>query len=480
MNEDLLSYFVRRIDSDMRNRFPGLASNEFDEVLESSLEEWSRDVSERCPTLDTPSFDIPECPSHEIIEGMVRAMKRIRPSADDSGWMRRCVFEGDNTELAAELQAELQAVLPGGQYDAEQAFLKAEAAKLIKSLSGIMEMMAEIEPDCRGMMWGNEPESFSGSQRFDVSRYSRVFRDNGEVRRFTDMLGRKDPDTASESGIFTGFDGNVKDDRMGTEIMGLELGRDLEKAVPSEFTMMMDDDLSIIFDMRFAEGRLLSFSREDEVSSMKDQSGELDAPESLGPIILIVDTSGSMGGSPLFMSKALCFTIATRAALQNRDVLRIDFNVNSRCVDMSPRKSMGELLEFLRTDACGGTDPSSALQTAVRRIEDERYSFADVVVFSDFMLDMSRFDPDSPDIRSMRDRGCRIHSVCIPIQYAVGDDCFDSSWGISRLNNGIKSGMFREITAGSRKRHRRMRRRSGGRTSVTNASSYPSPVISVS
>jgi uncharacterized protein with von Willebrand factor type A (vWA) domain len=262
------------------------------------------------------------------------------------------------------------------------------------------------------------------------------------------MLGRKD-DPDEEDAEQTGYDGNARDDRRGTEIMGLRLGREIADLVPSELVPLMDDELSVIFDLKFIEERLLAFTREDDVET--GSGDDLRSGHGLGPVILVVDTSGSMTGDRLFYAKALAFTIATRAAEQRRDVFRIDFNVDTRCTDMSPRTSAEQLLDFLGTEADGGTDAGPALQEAVKVTEKERYGMADIVVISDLELDMYCFRRDDPSMKSLRERGCRVHAVAVMSNHRYDRDPFDSCWEVTAMPGKRGSRRFEKASSRAKK-----------------------------
>lgn len=459
IDDGTLNYYIKRINSEMYNRFPELVGSEFNQTVQDTIDGWVEKVSSYEPPsrMCIGDMSIPENPDHTVVETLVGKLKKASRSFDDSVWMSRCVFEGDNSELVKELLEEMERMNSTMGQDATAQYLNASMDALMNKICNAMDVMAAIEPGCRAVMWGNSPASFTYSQQYDVKRYSSVFKNNRKVRELTDMLGRKDDVSFTQKGTMAGFDGNIRDEHFGTEIMGLRLGKEIENLVPSELVSLMDQDLSTIFDMKYIEGRLMSFSREDEIETDVDENGDLDAADSLGPVIMIADTSGSMMGTPLFYAKALGFTIATRAAELDRDVYRIDFNTITKCVNMSPKTSFKELLSFLATDGGGGTDPGPALKEAINMTETNRYRFADIVVISDFYLDMGNFDRDNPTMLSLRSRGCRVHSISIPVRFGSFSDDFDSCWGISKLHGKLGSGMFDRITADSFKKNRRKR-----------------------
>ena len=116
------------------------------------------------------------------------------------------------------------------------------------------------------------------------------------------------------------------------EIVGLDLGNDIERVVPQELTLLSDEETSVLFDVKLAEGRLMCFEMEGTQSRSREVEEELvseiEDEEKLGPVIVCVDTSGSMQGSPEIIAKAVTLFMATRAVSQKRNCFLINFSTN--------------------------------------------------------------------------------------------------------------------------------------------------------
>ena len=457
-----ITFYVKQISAEVLEKFPKLDRDGLESFLQDAAEECAEDAMSYEPpdAIDLDEIDIPERPDDTVVRFLIRLLKDASPSFDGSAWMARCVPGGDNTDLVNELLEEIERFNASQAERMREEYARSRIGAAAEAASAALEAILEVEPGCQFLMWGNSPAEFTSFERYDLKKYAPVFRDSRKVREFTDLLGRKDDESEDAKGTISGFDGGVRDDMFGTEIMGIRIGSDIANLVPSELVPLMDEDLSMVFDMKFIEDRLMEFNREDEFRVDEDENGEKRMPDKQGPVILVVDTSGSMYGSPLFYEKALIFTIVTRAAEQGRDVFRIDFNTVSRSVDMSPKTAFKELMSFLHTDANGGTDPGPAMREAVETIEREEYSFADVVVISDFFLDMGIFERRNPVMESLRERGCRVHSVSIPPSPAMAIDDFDSCWGLSKINGKFVSGTFDRIDEAWLTKMRAVKRRS--------------------
>ncbi len=166
------------------------------------------------------------------------------------------------------------------------------------------------------------------------------------------------------------------------EISGVTLGRDLENVLPQELALLDDEDFSILFDLKFAENRLFCFEKSGYESEGKSQKAQ-----DKGAMILCVDTSGSMSGTPETIAKAIALFMAQRAMEANRKCYLINFSVGISTLDLSAPNGFFELMRFLQMSFCGGTDALPALKAGITKMNDEGYKNADLLMISDFVFD---------------------------------------------------------------------------------------------
>lgn len=166
------------------------------------------------------------------------------------------------------------------------------------------------------------------------------------------------------------------------EISGVMLGRDLENVLPQELALLNDKDFSILFDLKFAENRLFCFKK-----SGYESEGERHKAQEKGAMILCVDTSGSMSGTPETIAKAIALFMAQRAMEANRKCYLINFSVGINTLDLSPPNGLFELMKFLQMSFSDGTDPLPALRAGLTKMRDEGYKNADLLMISDFEFD---------------------------------------------------------------------------------------------
>jgi len=98
------------------------------------------------------------------------------------------------------------------------------------------------------------------------------------------------------------------------DVVGVELGADLGRLCPSELAALCDDDLEADALRRYLERGLMQ----------RDYRGI--EPKGRGPIVVVVDESGSMSGEPIAMAKAFALSMAWVARHQNRWICLVGFS----------------------------------------------------------------------------------------------------------------------------------------------------------
>ena len=201
------------------------------------------------------------------------------------------------------------------------------------------------------------------------------------------------------------------------EIVGIKVSNEIENMVPSELSLLSLPETSTLFDIKFVESQLMCFDMigyqksEESVSSTREETVEDEEPK--GPIILCIDTSGSMCGLPETVAKAFTLHIANLARKDQRSCYVINFSVNMEFLDFSPNMAFSTLIKFLGTSFHEGTDPLPALEHALVKLENGTYSYADLVILSDFEIGNHLPKDLAEMIKSQRDSGNKFHALCI-------------------------------------------------------------------
>ncbi len=131
------------------------------------------------------------------------------------------------------------------------------------------------------------------------------------------------------------------------DVVGVELGADLGRLCPSELAALADEDLEWDALRRLHERSMMQ--REYRGVESKAQ----------GPIVVIVDESGSMSGNPIETAKAFALAMGWVARHQRRWIAFVGFSGGCpcNCLAMPPGKwDQGALLDWLEHFYSGGTD----------------------------------------------------------------------------------------------------------------------------
>lgn len=317
----------------------------------------------------------------------------------------------------------------------------------LKNLQLIVDTLDElsIEP---GLLFDLSKDNLSLSNIEQLKKWvSYISKDRG-VKELCDILGRlrraeKTMRQELVKNLLTVTE-YVPDINSREEIVGVYLGKDIEHALPQEIALLSDDETSILFDMKFVEGRLMCFEMKGVMANSHDAQEqhtiEVEEEEKLGPIIICVDTSSSMQGSPETIAKAVTLFMATRAISQKRDCLLINFSTGIETLDLSGQIGMTKVIEFLQRSFHGGTDVGPALTYALNMMSDEKYNQSDLLIISDFM--MGSLPPSLHEkISNAKKNKNRFYSLSIGDLFLSErlQEIFDNEWVYNPSNSSISS-----------------------------------------
>ncbi len=226
------------------------------------------------------------------------------------------------------------------------------------------------------------------------------------------------------------------------EMVGIRLGRDLEHALPSELALLADPDTALLFDLKYVESRLMCFDMIGMQKVLMQQEAEevvsVAEANKAGPMVICVDTSGSMEGMPETVAKAVVLFLATQARSQRRACHLLNFSTGIQALDLSDEKGMSMLMDFLQMSFHGGTDVAPALTHALRTMQEQAYENADLLVISDFV--MGRL-PGAvlDDVQAQRNRGSRFHALLIGSEPMASSQSglFDQAWAHNPETGGV-------------------------------------------
>ena len=164
-----------------------------------------------------------------------------------------------------------------------------------------------------------------------------------------------------------------------SDISGITTGNDLNSLLPSEIAVLSDRRTQDIFYKNYAEKRLQVFA--------SASSGEKKKRRQDGPVIICLDTSGSMHGEPAKVAKMLTVAVSIYAMRMKRKVLVIKYSDD--CYHEAFKKRRTDrlrLMKFLSWCGMGGNDENKMFRYLFKELlpNEEMFDSSDILCISDF------------------------------------------------------------------------------------------------
>lgn len=201
------------------------------------------------------------------------------------------------------------------------------------------------------------------------------------------------------------------------EVIGIRESDDISSMLPIEAATLLNPATKPIFLKKFAEKKLTTydfrnqFGDTEKITTKEKQLQEKE--DGKGPIIICVDTSGSMHGTPEQVAKTICFALTKIALREKRKCYLISFSTKIQTTELSDlQNSLDKLIEFLGMSFNGGTDVNPALEKSLEMLETNDYKKADVLMVSDFVMEALSKEV-SEKIEKAKANKTRFHSLTI-------------------------------------------------------------------
>ncbi len=253
----------------------------------------------------------------------------------------------------------------------------------------------------RSRAGGSPPRTFrrcrSGS--FELARRLR----GKDLRRLTDLVGRMRRLAAASR--------REKEREKREEVHSVTLGGDPARILPAELAAGLasrNPSRRLDFYRRLAEGQILSHELRAE------------EPSGRGPMVALIDASGSMSGQKMEWAVAVAVALVEEAAgghrrgAPKRRASVLFFNSRPvREVDFEPgERDAKKLLEVATVGASGGTDYRPALTRAVEIAGGSRHEGADLLLVTDALFRLPEGSVEELEGHKRR-LGFRLYSVLI-------------------------------------------------------------------
>tara|TARA_Y100000310_G_scaffold262577_1_gene272279 strand:- start:1768 stop:3288 length:1521 start_codon:yes stop_codon:yes gene_type:complete len=219
----------------------------------------------------------------------------------------------------------------------------------------------------------------------------------------------------------------------------IEFGRDLSRMTSIERLRACDPEGKI-----HPAGALMATDWRARYADSKIQQWKMHGIEEIhrGPLVIAVDTSGSMHGREMVVSKALTVAACKMARKDKRPVRVVLFSYDTETFDSPEDYNSDDYIQFLDSVASrfsgGGTNFDEALTECLPAFErDERYEDADLIFITDGEARVSE-DVEEAVNESKERNGWNLYTI-----YTSGGGCdtlneiSDESWTVSRLNDEL-------------------------------------------
>ncbi|MFD8498003.1 VWA domain-containing protein [Amycolatopsis sp. NPDC059657] len=321
--------------------------------------------------------------AQDAAEQVEQAMRNAQDAADEDGE----VDEGTAAAVLAAIEQAEGADSAAGQADRDAQAALAAAAGVVRALvrAGMKEAVEQVQAEvAAAAAWGVEPgqlDRMSFEERDALARRLQ----NNRLAEFASLIGRFRQMATGERAR--------KIEHVPGELVGITLGDDLTRLIPSELASLGVPALRAVFAARYAEQRLMTY----------DSRGETEAGQ--GAIIACIDCSASMAEPYVAASgehsgevvtgeawaKACALALLDQARQQRRDFVGILFAsaTEVKVFEFPANRpvSIPAVLEFAEHFFCGGTDFEAPLSAAAEVLQagynDASRARGDIVFITD-------------------------------------------------------------------------------------------------
>jgi hypothetical protein len=176
------------------------------------------------------------------------------------------------------------------------------------------------------------------------------------------------------------------------ELLGLTLGGHIERMTPAEAQLLRHPVARKLWRARWAEARLAHYDSAAEVIDWRvdpraaPRSAAPQPRAQRGPILIALDTSASMRGSPETIAKAVVLAVMRAAHAQQRGCKLLAFGAAGELIEHELALDSGGLVALLGLMAQsfdGGTDVQAPIERAIALVRQAQWAGADLLIASD-------------------------------------------------------------------------------------------------
>lgn len=310
-------------------------------------------------------------------------------------------------------------------------FLPKQQALLDKYLDVVPVYLAEkgVSDDEFEQAWALMGGIWNNLEFERIRAIVKLQKDYPEVLEVAKVLGRIADDDGNEKVPLGGGNTMSVDHSAPSDIEGVTVGNDLSSMLPSEMAQMVDEDLNGLFVYKFATRNLQNFRYKSQIMNPSHKL-QMHKARQKGPMVVCLDTSGSMAGVPERISHSLIVKLLQLALRQDRDFLLIAFSYMAKAFEV--RKNRARLLDFFRKPSSGDTDVSDMLNMCIETLMSKpEFMSADVCLVSDYKMPVAG-DALMKRILDLREAGTRFYGLQIgETSFKEWPKYFDRIWNLN-------------------------------------------------
>ncbi|HGY1050543.1 TPA: ATPase RavA stimulator ViaA [Aeromonas salmonicida subsp. pectinolytica] len=385
---------------------------------------------------------------------LLSALERGSDFADEGRQLAHQLVDHPTEGTKRLMLEKWRASLVGALLRLQQELAEAERLRLQQELEeqiGASEELEQVlDPQRRtaGGLWNLAQGRWQPASLVLIRQYAAMLRKEPMLQEIADSMGRSLHDSEQlqrpQPPQPTLIQEPVLSDDVPDDLVGIHPANDLMRMLPSEAVMLGVPELELEFYRRYLERRLLSYQargtlpRHQLLPRTTDRGDQELQP--MGPVIVCIDTSGSMGGYPEQCAKALALALLQLALTEQRRCFVMLFSTDVATFELTDANGLDEAQRFLAMTFNGGTDLLPCLSATLQQLQAPGFELADVLVISDFIA--QRLPASLVELMDrQRGRGTRFNAVAMsrhakPALLRV----FDKSW---LLDCGLRGRLLR-------------------------------------
>lgn len=271
----------------------------------------------------------------------------------------------------------------------------------------LIDVFGKLPDDGKNARWDLIPGLLQSEGWREVVRIRRLLERLPELAQCIRRLGRahraderddasQDSVTVMEAAVARRPESRaIRVPDMPGETRGIHRADRIARMLPAEAVLLGHPRLRLVWHARRAERTLLCYEDDDHMQEVRHVEAPVLQPRpdpqpdrrlEMGPLLVCVDTSGSMQGGAGMVAKAVVLEAVRTAHAQGRACHVFAFGGPDEVVDLEiavDADGIDNLIRFLGQAFRGGTDICGPLEKAIARLEDDRWQLADLLIASD-------------------------------------------------------------------------------------------------